>query len=61
MNVSNPLPRVSNLASAPAENPFVSVCTLDDLTGAYLLVGGGHHFREETIQSLIGPRQSEMK
>src|SRR6184192_742141 len=30
-------------------------------TGAYLLVGGGHYVWEEAIESLVNPRQSEMK
>jgi len=29
--------------------------------GAYLLVGGGHYVWEEAIESLVNPRQSEMK
>src|SRR5437764_9191289 len=28
---------------------------------AYLLVGGGHYVWEEAIESLVNPRQSEMK
>jgi hypothetical protein len=31
------------------------------LHGAYLLVGGGQHVWEEAIESLVNPRQSEMK
>ena len=31
------------------------------LKGAYLLVGGGHYVWEEAIESLVNPRQSEMK
>src|SRR5204862_8279237 len=41
---------------------FVNVggCYQDD-NGAYLLVGGGHYVWEEAIESLVNPRQSEMK
>ena len=33
----------------------------DAVRGAYLLVGGGHPIWEEAIESLVNPRQSEMK
>ena len=33
----------------------------DDVAWAYLLVGGGYPIWEEAIESLVNPRQSEMK
>jgi len=52
MNVMSELAKVRNKSEVGA---------LVEQEWAYLLVGGGHYVWEEAIESLVNPRQSEMK